>query len=69
MRIINVPCYDENGESNFMYDYGKGFDKEYYHHLEMAEDPVTFAAKYLGKPIEREGRPFTEDQLTFNWFT
>lgn len=65
MRIINVPCYDENGESNFMYDYGKGFDKEYYHHLEMAEDPVTFAAKYLGKPIEREGRPFTEDQLTF----
>lgn len=65
MRIINIPCYDENGESNFIYDYGKGFDKEYYHHLEMAEDPVTFAAKYLGKPIEREGRPFTEDQLTF----
>lgn len=65
MRIINIPCYDENGESNFMYDYGKGFDKEYYHHLEMAEDPVTFAAKYLGQPIEREGRPFTDDQLTF----
>ena len=29
MRIVSVPCYDENGESNFMYDYGKGFDTKY----------------------------------------
>ncbi len=65
MRIINVPCYDELGDSNFKYDYGVGFDKEYYQDLQAAEDPVIFAAKYLGKPIEREGRPFTEDQLTF----
>lgn len=65
VRIISIPCYDEKGESNFMYDYGKGFDKEYYHSLEKAEDPVIFSAKYLMKPIEREGRPFTEDQLTF----
>ena len=27
IKIINIPCYDENGESNFEYDYGKGFDK------------------------------------------
>ena len=65
IKIINIPCYDENGESNFEYDYGKGFDKEYYHHLQLAEDPVIFSAKYLGQPIEREGRPFSEDQLTF----
>lgn len=65
IKIINIPCYDENGESNFEYDYGKGFDKEYYHHLQLAEDPVIFAAKYLGQPVEREGRPFSEDQLTF----
>lgn len=65
MRIINVPCYDENGDSNFKYDYGKGFSKEYYQDLQLTEDPVVFAAKYLGEPIEREGRPFTEDQLTF----
>lgn len=65
VRIISVPCYDENGESNFMYDYGKGFNKEYYHQLEMSEDPVIFSAKYLMKPIERDGRPFTQDQLSF----
>lgn len=65
IKIINVPCYDENGESNFMYDYGKGFSTDYYKKLQMAEDPVVFAAKYLGEPIEREGRPFTKDQLTF----
>lgn len=65
IRIINIPCYDENGESNFMYDYGKGFDKNYYHQLQMAEDPVIFAAKYLGEPIERDGLVFTDDMLSF----
>lgn len=65
VRIISVPCYDENGESNFMYDYGKGFDANYYRQLQKAEDPVIFSAKYLMKCIEREGRPFTADQLDF----
>ena len=65
VRIISVPCYDENGESNFEYDYGKGFNKDYYHQLQKAEDPVIFSAKYLMRCIERDGRPFTADQLTF----
>ena len=65
IRIINIPCYDENGESNFIYDYGKGFDKEYYHHLQLSEDPVIFAAKYLGEPIERDGLVFTKDTLSY----
>jgi len=65
VRVINIPCYDENGESNFMYDYGKGFDKEYYHHLQLSEDPVTFSAKYLGEPIERDGIVFTKESLSY----
>lgn len=65
VRIISVPCYDENGESNFMYDYGKGFDVGYYKQLEASEDPVIFSAKYLMEPIERDGRPFTEDMLSY----
>ncbi len=65
VRIISVPCYDEHGESNFMYDYGKGFNADYYHQLQKSEDPVIFSAKYLMKCIEREGRPFTADQLNF----
>lgn len=65
IRIINIPCYDENGDSNFKYDYGKGFDKEYYQQLQKAEDPITFRAKYLGEPMERTGHPFTKDNLSF----
>lgn len=65
IRIINISCYDENGESNFEYDYGKGFNKEYYHQLQMSEDPITFGAKYLGEPIERDGLVFTEETLSY----
>ena len=65
VRVISIPCYDENGESNFMYDYGKGFNTKYYKDMELAEDPVIFSAKYLMKPIEREGLIFNKDNITF----
>lgn len=65
VRIVSVPCWDENHESNFLYDYGKGFDVEYYEDMEAAEDPVIFSAKYLMKCIERDGRPFERDNLTY----
>lgn len=65
VRIISIPCYDENGESNFMYDYGKGFNTKYYKDMEVAEDPVIFSAKYLMKPIERDGLLFNKDNICF----
>lgn len=65
VRIVSIPCWDENHESNFMYDCGKGFDVSYYEDMERAEDPVIFSAKYLMKPIEREGRPFEKDALLY----
>lgn len=65
VRIISIPCWDENHESNFMYEYGKGFDIEYYEDMQAAEDPVIFSAKYLMKCIERDGRPFERDNLTY----
>lgn len=65
VRIISVPCYDENGESNFEYDYGKGFGVQYYKDMELAEDPVIFSAKYLMKPIERDGLLFNKDNVSF----
>ena len=36
IRIINIPCYDDNGESNFQYDYGKGLSPDYYKKLQLA---------------------------------
>lgn len=65
VRIISVPCYDENGESNFMYDYGKGFNAKYYRDMEIAEDPVIFSAKYLMQPVERDGLVFNKDNISF----
>lgn len=65
VRIISIPCYDENGNTNFEYDYGKGFNAKYYHDMEIAEDPVIFSAKYLMEPIERDGLVFNRDNITF----
>ena len=65
VRIVSIPCYDENGESNFVYDYGKGFDTKYYKEMELAEDPVIFSAKYLMRPIERDGIVFSKDNVSF----
>ena len=65
VRIISIPCYDEHGESNFMYDYGKGFDKAYYRDMEVAEDPVIFSAKYLMTPVERDGLVFNRDNVCY----
>ena len=65
VRIVSVPCYDENGESNFEYDYGKGFDTKYYKEMEQAEDPVIFSAKYLMQPVERDGLVFNKDNVSF----
>ena len=65
VRIVSVPCYDENGESNFLYDYGKGFDTKYYKEMELAEDPVIFSAKYLMTPVERDGLVFNKDNVSF----
>lgn len=65
VRIVSVPCYDENGESNFLFDYGKGFSAKYYRDMEIAEDPVIFSAKYLMRPIERDGLVFNKDNISF----
>ncbi len=65
VRIISVPCYDENGNSNFEYDYGKGFNAKYYKDMELAEDPVIFSAKYLMTPVERDGLVFNRENVSF----
>lgn len=65
VRIISVPCYDEFGNSNFEYDYGKGFGVKYYKDMELAEDPVIFSAKYLMQPVERDGLVFNKDNVSF----
>lgn len=64
-RFIAVPCYDENGESNFDYKYGKGFTTEYFKGMEKVMDDITFKCMYLSEPIEREGLLYHKSELQY----
>ena len=62
-KIINIDCYDENGESNF--DFFGGFSTEYYRELEKTMDKFSFDALYRGRAIEREGILYNADDLMY----
>lgn len=62
-RFISVPAFDENGESNFEYNYGVGFSKEYFEDMQRSMDDVSFKCLYMNEPIEREGLLYHDDEL------
>lgn len=66
-RFRIIPAIDENGESNFDYDYGVGFSTAYYRDMKSSIDDATWCAKYLGRPYVREGLLFPIDEVrTYN---
>lgn len=64
-RFRKIPALDENDESNFQYDYGKGYSTEYYHKLRKRLDKNEWMAKYMQRPFIREGLLFPEEELNF----
>lgn len=62
-RFIRIPALDENGESNFNYKYGVGFDREYFEDMKSTLDDVNFKALFQNEPIEREGLLYPEEHL------
>lgn len=63
-RSINIPVKDEDtGKSNFWYPYGLGYTDEMIHDIEEAMDRLDFNALYMGKPVEREGQLYPEEEL------
>lgn len=62
-KVINIPCYNENGESNF--DFTGGFSTQYYQELERTMDSFSFGALYKCEPIEREGLLYHEDEFQY----
>ena len=62
-KIISIPCYDENGESQF--DYFGGFSTEYYKDLESVMDKFSFQAVFMCNPIEREGLLYHKEGLQY----
>lgn len=66
-RFRVIPALNDDGESNFNYQYGLGFDTAYYQDMKESIDDATWNAKYQGKPYVREGLLFPEDELlTYN---
>lgn len=64
-RFRVIPAVDEEGRSNFNYDYGVGFDDAYYADMKASIDDATWCAKYMGKPYVREGLLFPADELRY----
>ncbi len=62
-KIVHIPCYDENGESNF--DFYGGFSTKYYNDIQAGMDEASFSALYKGEPIEREGILYNEEDLQY----
>lgn len=68
-RVINLPALDENDESNFDYDYGKGMTTEQYKQrraaMEESGQLADWLAQYQGEPVERNGQLFAPDNMRF----
>lgn len=68
-RFRRIPALNEDGESNFVYQFGLGFSKEYYEDMRRllinagAED--NWSAKYMCEPYWKEGRLYESDDLRF----
>ena len=64
-RFRKIPALNEKGESNFQYDYGKGFSTEYYVEIRERLDKNEWMAKYQQTPFLREGLLFPADKLQY----
>ncbi len=62
-RFLVLPALDSEGESNFNYAYGVGFDKAYFEDMRNNLDDASFRALFMNEPIEREGILYSGDEL------
>lgn len=68
-RFRRIPALGEDGESNFVYQFGLGFSTEYYEDMRRllvnagAED--NWSAKYMCTPYWKEGRLYEHDDLRY----
>lgn len=62
-QFLVMPAVDEDGESNFNYRYGVGFDKVYFEDMKSNLDDCSWRALFMNQPIEREGLLYNEDEL------
>ena len=64
-RFRVISALNDEGESNFNYKYGLGFDTAYYEDMKDSIDDATWMAKYMGNPYVREGLLFPAAELQY----
>lgn len=64
-KFVKLPALDLHGRSNFDYDHGVGFSKDYFYNLKENMDDISWRAIYMQEPIEREGLLYQEDELQY----
>lgn len=64
-RFLKIPALDKDGESNFDYEYGVGFSKQYFLDVKARLDANEWEAKYQQKPFVREGLLFPAEDLRY----
>lgn len=62
-KIISLPAFNEEGESNFNYRYGVGFSTEMFQDIRRTANMLEWNALYMQQPIEAEGLLFPVDSL------
>lgn len=68
-KVITMPAINEKGESNFVYDFGLGYDTDYYEQrrasFEHNSDLASWFSQYQQTPIEREGALFVPETMRY----
>lgn len=62
-EFIVIPALNEEGESNFDFSYGVGFDTKYFLDMKANLDDASFKALFMNQPIEREGLLYQSEEL------
>ena len=68
-RVFNLPALNDDDKSNFDYKYGVGFSTQAYQQIrssfERGDDYASWAAQYMGDPVERTGALFSPDDFRY----
>jgi len=64
-KFLAFSALNEDGESNFDYKYGVGFNTKYFVDMRDTLDDVSWKCLFMNEPIEREGLLFPEDELNY----
>lgn len=62
-KFVVIPALNANGESNFDYDYGVGFNTAFFEDMRNNIDDASFRALYMNEPIEREGQLYSPSEM------